>query len=492
MKGWFRSGAPWIWITAGGVSICLVMVLSLVLFIGWKGFAHFWPAPIYQWTVATPQGTTNVIGKLYDSESVPIKINRRDQPTHYVEADQLIIRTLTSPPSFARVFSSNIVERQTIKAMAVVDRHHQGRLYGMILTADWQTKWQNAQIEKQRLDEWRKTIKAQPEKNALARLEWHQQQHKLNKRVLRLTDTENRIQSIPLIDISQIWFPNRLTTAQKFQHWLHQVWRFVKDDPKVANQQGGVFPAIFGTALMVILMSIMVVPFGVLAAVYLHEYARKNAFTRLIRISVMNLAGVPSIVYGVFGLGFFVYGVGGRLDQLFYNHHLPSPTFGTPGILWSALTLALLTLPVVIVSTEEGLRRVPQSVRYGSLALGATKAETLWRVVLPMITPAIMTGVILAIARAAGEVVPLMLVGAVKMAPSLPIDGEFPYLHLERQFMHLGYHLYDISFQHANVEAAKPLIYATAGLLLLVIIGLNLTAIAIRHHLNKQLTILEH
>jgi phosphate transport system permease protein len=492
MKGWFRSGAPWIWITAGGVSVCLVMVLSLMLLIGWKGFAHFWPTPIYQWTIATVNGEKKVIGELYGIESVPIEIKTADHPTHYLEAERFIIRTLTPTPSFVSVFSDDVLQRHKDEKIAVVDRYHQGRLYGVILTSDWKDKWEQVNTKQRQLDDSLSEINASPEKNALKRQKWHQQQHELNKWVLRLKLPDNEVQSLPLVDISHVWYPNQLTLLQKSQHWFHQVWRFVRDDPKVANQQGGVFPAIFGTALMVILMSIMVVPFGVLAAVYLHEYAKKNVFTRLIRISVMNLAGVPAIVYGVFGLGFFVYGLGGQLDQLFYNHHLPSPTFGTPGILWSALTLALLTLPVVIVSTEEGLRRVPKSVRYGSLALGATKSETLWRVVLPMITPAIMTGVILAIARAAGEVVPLMLVGAVKMAPSLPIDGEFPYLHLERQFMHLGYHLYDVSFQHANVEAAKPLIYATAGLLLLVIIGLNMTAIAIRHYLNKKLTTLEN
>ncbi len=492
MKGWFRSGAPWIWITAGGVSVCLVMVLSLVLLIGWKGFAHFWPSPIYQWQIATPTGTQTVLGEWYETESVPIEIKHRDKPTEYRDSERYIIRTLMPRPAFISVFADDVLQYQPDENIAVVARRHQGRLYGAILTSNWHEKWQQTEIKNQALKDALKEGQASPEKNTAKRQEWHQQQHELNKGVLRLRLSDKTIEAIPLVDITQIWYPNQLTLWQKTQHWWHQVWRFVKDDPKMANQQGGVFPAIFGTALMVILMSIMVVPFGVLAAVYLHEYAQKNLFTRLIRISVMNLAGVPSIVYGVFGLGFFVYGLGGQVDQWFYRDHLPTPTFGTPGILWSALTLALLTLPVVIISTEEGLRRVPQSVRHGSLALGATKSETLWRVVLPMITPAIMTGVILAIARAAGEVVPLMLVGAVKMAPSLPIDGEFPYLHLERQFMHLGYHLYDVSFQHANVEVAKPLIYATAGLLLLVIIGLNLTAIAIRHHLNKQLTILEH
>lgn len=238
-------------------------------------------------------------------------------------------------------------------------------------------------------------------------------------------------------------------------------------------------------------MSVMVTPLGVLAAIYLHEYAGNNSFTKLIRVAVINLAGVPSIVYGVFGLGFFVYMVGGTIDDVFFSAQLPTPTFGTPGILWSALTLAIMTLPVVIVSTEEGLSRIPSSIRNGSLALGATQAETLWRIVLPMASPAIMTGLILAVARAAGEVAPLMLVGVVKMAPTLPVDAHFPFVHLDRKFMHLGYHIYDVAFQSPNVEAARPLVYATSFLLVTVIVSLNLTAIGIRNHLREKFRALE-
>jgi len=243
---------------------------------------------------------------------------------------------------------------------------------------------------------------------------------------------------------------------------------------------------------MVLLMSVLVTPLGIVSAVYLREYAKQGVVVRSIRIAVNNLAGVPSIVYGVFGLGFFVYGLGGNIDQLFYQEALPAPTFGTPGLLWASLTLALLTVPVVIVSTEEGLARIPRSIREGSLALGATKAETLWRTVLPMASPAIMTGLILAVARAAGEVAPLMLVGVVKLAPSLPLDGNFPFLHLERKFMHLGFHIYDVGFQSPNVEAARPLVYATALLLVLVVIALNLTAMMVRNRLRERYRAMEH
>ena len=308
----------------------------------------------------------------------------------------------------------------------------------------------------------------------------------LDQDELVIEDASGKLITVRLADMLQAWQPNDMSTVDKTLHYVLTIWRFLSEDPREANTEGGIFPAIFGTILMVLLMSLMVTPFGVIAAVYLREYAKQGAFVRVIRIAVNNLAGVPSIVYGVFGLGFFVYFLGGNLDRLFYAEALPSPTFGTPGLVWASLTLALLTVPVVIVSTEEGLTRIPRSLREGSLALGATKAETLFRIVLPMASPSILTGVILAVARAAGEVAPLMLVGVVKLAPTLPLDGNFPFLHLERKFMHLGFHIYDVGFQSPNVEAARPLVYATALLLVLIIIALNLTAIRLRSRLEKR------
>jgi phosphate transport system permease protein len=283
-----------------------------------------------------------------------------------------------------------------------------------------------------------------------------------------------------------------MSLLDKVGFYFQSLKSFVSEDPREANTEGGIFPAIFGTVMMVLLMSVIVTPFGVIAAVYLREYARQGILIRLIRIAVNNLAGVPSIVYGVFGLGFFVYFLGGNIDALFFPEASPAPVFGTPGLLWSSLTLAILTLPVVIVATEEGLARIPRSLREGSLALGATKAETLWRVVLPMASPAIMTGLILAVARAAGEVAPLMLVGVVKLAPSLPVDGNFPFMHLDRKFMHLGFHIYDVGFQSPNVEAARPLVYATAFLLVIVIVALNLSAISLRNRLREKYRALDN
>ena len=266
-----------------------------------------------------------------------------------------------------------------------------------------------------------------------------------------------------------------------------RLWEFVSGDPRESNTEGGIFPAIFGTVMMVMLMSVAAVPFGVLAALYLREYARQGALVRIVRIAVNNLAGVPSIVFGVFGLGFFVYVLGGSIDRLFYPEALPTPTFGTGGILWASLTLALLTVPVVIVATEEALSAVPRSMREASLAAGATKWQTIQRVVLPAAAPGILTGLILAMARGAGEVAPLMITGVVKLAPDLPLDGYFPFLHLDRKFMHLGFHIYDVGLPEPERRGGEahglhdddP---APAGRGC----SLNLTAIVVRNHLRRK------
>jgi phosphate transport system permease protein len=291
---------------------------------------------------------------------------------------------------------------------------------------------------------------------------------------------------LPVLDLYRVYPANQLTVAGRASIYASRLWEFLSGDPRESNTEGGVFPAIFGTVMMVLIMSIVAVPFGVLAALYLREYARQGLAVRVVRIAVNNLAGVPSIVFGVFGLGFFVYFVGGTIDRVFFAESLPTPTFGTGGILWASLTLGLLTVPVVIVASEEALSAVPRSMREASLATGATKFQTILRVVLPAAAPGILTGLILAMARGAGEVAPLMITGVVKLAPDLPLDGFFPFLHLERKFMHLGFHIYDVGFQSPNVEAAKPMVYATAVLLLVIVMLLNLTAIVVRNRLRKK------
>jgi phosphate transport system permease protein len=297
---------------------------------------------------------------------------------------------------------------------------------------------------------------------------------------------EGGVKELRSLDIFRAYPANELSWLGRLGVYSGRLWEFVSGNPRESNTEGGIFPAIFGTVMMVILMCIVVVPLGVLAALYLREYAKQGPLVRTVRIAVNNLAGVPSIVFGVFGLGFFVYFVGGGIDRLFFPEALPTPTFGTGGILWAALTLALLTVPVVIVASEEALAAVPRSMREASLAMGATKFQTILNVVLPAAAPGILTGLILAMARGAGEVAPLMLIGVVKLAPELPLDGFFPFLHLDRKFMHLGFHIYDVGFQSPNVEAAKPMVYTTAIFLLIIVVLLNLTAIIVRNKLREK------
>ena len=291
---------------------------------------------------------------------------------------------------------------------------------------------------------------------------------------------------LPLGQIVGYHFPNQLGFWSRVGLFTHNTWAFLSQEPREANTEGGVFPAIFGTFVMTVLMSMAVTPFGVLAAMYLREYAKQGLIVRTVRIAVNNLAGVPSIVFGVFGLGFFVYFVGGSIDELFFHNALPTPTFGTGGMIWASLTLALMTVPVVIVATEEALTAVPRGMREGSLACGASKWQTMQRIVLPASAPGILTGLILAMARGAGEVAPLMLVGVVKLAPTLPVDGIFPFVHLDRKFMHLGFHIFDLGFQSPDSEAAKPMVFATTLLLIALVMLLNVGAIWIRDRLRRK------
>ena len=538
MRDWFRSGRPWVWLTAGSVSVSLLAMLSLIVLLGWQAARLFWPQPVYQFQLKEGR-PASLVGEIYAvSRRLPAAGAHPAQPAAG-SAVSYVVRTggLDSDRDFYTLAAGEITRRQRPSDVLVVQRSFYNKEYGFLqgmledglpLTAEdlsgalrqrlalMETRRRlagelrengqtalNQQLEHltRQQRQWMKTGQWTPRHQAELNAARSELQRKIDQMNLQLADNEKELNRdqlilrdgqgdnrlIPLRDIERIWYPNRMTFWEKTRLAGAQVARFVgrenNDDTAILT---GVFPAMVGTLLLVMLMSVMVMPFGVMAAVYLHEYARANWLTRLIRISVGNLAGVPSIVYGVFGLGFFVYLVGGSLDKLFYADDLPNPTFGTPGLLWASLTLALLTLPVVIVATEEGLARIPLSLRQGSLALGATRAETLWRVVLPGAAPAMITGLILAVARAAGETAPLMLVGVIKSAPMLPVDGTFPYLHPERKFMHLGFQVYDMAFQSPDSDAVRPLLFATALLLILIVIGLNLAAIGLRHRLREK------
>ena len=549
IRTWFASGEPWIWMNAAAVGISITAVVGILGLIAFKGFAHFWPSNVSLIEYRTESGATErVFAEQVQRESLPIGqfLESGGDPS-LAEAgaesvDRWLLKTGNrrhNPPDFRWLFVNSIVAQEDPSGVIALERIEWGNAYGLphTLTLDSGSKTLTAgdelqqtlidridranglrdeidalengslnsinyELERLRLAQRKLELDgAQDGEEPLALKAREQtllEQYKvdetqlralyvaLNQDSLTIRTAANAEIVVPVADILHAWYPNDYSTLQRAGHFLSAIGRFLTEDPREANTEGGIFPAIFGTVLMVLLMSLIVTPFGVIAAVYLREYARQGTFVRIIRIAVNNLAGVPSIVYGVFGLGFFVYFLGGNIDQLFYAEALPAPTFGTPGLVWASLTLALLTVPVVIVSTEEGLTRIPRSLREGSLALGATKSETLFKIILPMASPSILTGVILAVARAAGEVAPLMLVGVVKLAPTLPLDVNFPYLHLDRKFMHLGFHIYDVGFQSPNVEAARPLVYATALLLVTIIVALNLTAITLRGRLERR------
>lgn len=549
VKDWVKSGDPWVWLNAGAVAICVVMVVGLLGMIAVRGLVHFWPSALLEADYVSANGETQrVIAQMADSEQVSAG-QLRASGVRVDESETMLERYLLKVGNrdvlgsdFRWVLARDLKNHRYPEQLVALERHEWGNQYGYLrevkqagkVVASGDGAWPqlleriersssihheiekiqkkdigaiNYAMERLRLRQRRleldgKLTDALASEISAERAAHEADYEKLQERLSSLyTDINRDAYVIEVMDgrmvetsLSQVvraFRPNAMGIGEKIAFYLAKLGEFLTEDPREANTEGGIFPAIFGTVLMVILMAILVTPFGVLAAVYLREYARQGFLTRTIRIAVNNLAGVPSIVYGVFGLGFFIYLLGGSIDEALFPEALPAPTLGTGGMLWASLTLALLTLPVVIVSTEEGLTRIPRAVREGSLALGATKFETLTRVVIPMSSPAIMTGVILAVARAAGEVAPLMLVGVVKLAPSLPLDTNYPYLHLDQKFMHLGFHIYDVGFQSPNVEAARPLVYATALLLVLVIAVLNITAVQIRNHLREKYKSLE-
>ncbi len=545
MKKWISTGAPWMWLNAAAVSACLLLVGGLLLLITVRGVGHFWPAEVHEFFLETPSGDIQrVVGQIREEERVPMDRLSADDAAA-IEEGSFVTRVLVKTGNrdvlgqdFRWVLQNQVIEQRTPLSMVVLEREEWGAFFGYVVGiksagelqqtrdvwGDFQRMLErvndlreqaeelqqgeigsiNYRLERLRLEQRGMELAGEDDEQALAAIRQEREALQEEYRLLeeQLVDVYQEMQrdavvmrtgsdsttdrDLPLSTIIAAWKPNAMSLTTQLGHFFGQLGSFISDDPREANTEGGIFPAIYGTVLMVLLMTVFVTPFGVLAGVYLKEYARQGLLTRTIRIAVNNLAGVPSIVYGVFGLGFFVYTLGGSIDRLFFEAALPSPTFGTGGLFWASLTLALLTLPVVIVSTEEGLARIPRSIREGSLALGATQWETLWRTIVPMASPGIMTGLILAVARAAGEVAPLMLVGVVKLAPSLPLDGDYPFLHPERKFMHLGFHVYDVGFQSPNVEAARPLVYATALLLVIVILLLNIVAIQVRNNLREK------
>lgn len=535
MKKLFKQGDFFIWLTGLGLGISIVMICGLMILIFINGSSYFIPAKVY--SVEKNDGNL-LLGQITREEEIP-----KENVDEFGKRIQFKIGNRdVYGNDFVWVNDEDIKETSLLPNITVLERYEFGNFYGKLLNIkkfgliiiegeedvlkhinsfieyNQYLRYEikkieqgvigelNFEIEKLRAEirkiEYYNKDKIELFTEHLDHLNHEIEQKNINYINIRksldslvalssvysltMQTAEGREREIPFSSIVRAYQPNNQSFFDKAGFISAKLWEFVFDEPRESNTEGGVFPAIFGTVLMVILMSIAVVPFGVLAALYLREYAKQGPMVRVVRIAVNNLAGVPSIVFGVFGLGFFIYFLGGTIDQLFYPERLPTPTWGTGGILWASLTLSLLTMPVVIVSTEEALASIPRGIREASLALGATKWQTIRRIVLPAATPGILTGLILAMARGAGEVAPLMITGVVKLAPNLPFDSNFPFFHLDRKFMHLGFHIYDVGFQSPNVEAAMPMVYMTTLLLIFIVVLLNITAMIIRAKLRKK------
>ena len=525
MRGFWKRGEPMVLASGATLAVILLLTLTLVGVVLYNGLGFFWPKPLVRF-------------ELKDGSAVLGQIAGHDR--HAMSGERRLQLKVGNRDLYSQDFrwldEKEILKREYPRDAVLLERREHGNFFGFVKglkTADGSQisgeLWQA--LQRQHREALQQQAALQPLKERMFRLNRDAEELRLKilrleyraaaeaaiaplrERKQRLTEEFDRLneqlsarqatlaqatvllvdaagseKELPLVEIVRAQQPNGMSPVAKAGVYLVKLKELLLDDPRESNTEGGLFPAIFGTVLMVLVMSFFSLPFGVVAAVYLREYAKDGWLVRAVRIAVNNLAGVPSIVYGVFGLGFFVYGIGGSIDALFYPERLPTPTFGTGGILWSSLTLALLTVPVVIVATEESLASIPKGVREGSLALGATRFQTLLRVLLPMATPGIMTGMVLSMARAAGEVAPLMMVGVVKLAPTLPFDSQFPFFHMDRKFMHLGFHIYDVGFQSPNVEAAKPMVYITTMLLLLIVIVATSLAIRFRNRMRQKYT----
>ncbi len=526
MNKFWRVGEPMVWLTGAALTLTLLSAVTLLIVIMVNGLGVFWPANLQELQLNDGR---KLIGQLLQTEPTADQLGLRrqykianrdlygldfrwiDEAQIAAEAtrpDILVLERVEHGDFFGYLQQLKLADQASAttalialqKALAQVEYELEGlaELEDKLSAASYQME----QLRLQRLKyDYRQVGENDPRREAL-RQEQQLLEDQFGTLIKTQTERTGRIRQaravfadadgqqkeIALADIVLAYAPNTMGTMDKLVFYAHKLVELFVGEPRESNTEGGLFPAIFGTVMLIFVMSLFSFPLGVIAAVYLREYAKEGLVVRIVRIAVNNLAGIPSIVYGIFGLGFFVYGIGHSIDALFFPERLPTPTFGTGGLLWASLTLALLTVPVVIVSTEEALGAIPREMREGSYALGATKFQTLYRVLLPMASPGIMTGLILAMARAAGEVAPLMITGVVKLAPALPIDGNFPFLHLDRKFMHLGFHIYDIGFQSPNVEAAKPMVFVTTLLLVLIVLLMSSVAIRLRNKMKKRYT----
>lgn len=600
-----QTGETRIWLTGMGLLLGLLMVACLLLLVLTRGLAVFWPSPIEIVTIngdgagqppvvmlaeVTREQSRKLPGEEKPLEEIQLFLGNRDlngQAFRFVDKKNVIARApapgvmvaermefgdllghpvAVEPAGAPRVEATAAEFRKVLAERVRAANDLRDELIELEKTEIGKASQELRELEvearkatrelsapdalKARLAEIaaeRARVEA-PVPDLMARAREMRTRLAADQFVYRLADgKENRI---PLGNIVRYHFPNEMGIGAKLAHFFSAIHAFLTENPREANTEGGIFPAIFGTFVMTVLMSLLVTPLGVIAAIYLREYAHQGPLVRLVRICVNNLAGVPSIVFGVFGVGFFLYGLGYYIDRgprqaldtapwlwtaafgtafcfltLFFSirsstavrpvhpaatalwvisaailvylaatcpyfkgfhPYSDEPVFGTGGILWASLTLALMTLPVVIVASEEALAAVPKGAREAALACGASKWQTIQRVVLPSALPGIMTGVILAMARGAGEVAPLMLTGVVKLSPTLPFDGEFPFIHADRKFMHLGFHIYDLGFQSPDADAARPVLFATTLILILLVVIMNVAAIRLRNWLRDK------
>jgi phosphate transport system permease protein len=540
-KFWSR-GEPMVWVAGGTLAAILLGALVLLLVVLVNGLSYFWPAPLEE--LQLTDGTrllgrrTANIGAKSQSDTFPFRtankgFDKDTQAIRRVKRDEVVSSTFPlDAVAVERVensdFYGTLVGFQLPElgnpavtdpfarlqsAIRAVARQRTDELDPLLAEISAVSARRENLRDAQLKLEFAKqsTPDLAPDRTAalqgqinqlqgqLAELDADSKQlvaerlkveARLRANVALMHDSQNNVRQIALVDIIRVYQPNSMGLFARLGHYFAKVWELLSTPPRESKTEGGVLPALFGTVALIFLMAICSFPLGVLAGVYLGEYAQDGALVRLVRIGVNNLAGIPSIVYGIFGVGFFIDFLGAKIDENFYAYHLAGqqgPVFGTGGVLWAALTLGLLTVPVVIVATEEAIRVIPRGVRESSYALGATKFQTLVRVLVPLASPGILTGFILAMARAAGEVAPLMLTGVVNEAATLPLDGKFPYFHLERQFMHLGYQLYSVAFQSPDAEAARPLVYVIALLLVLIVLVLSGLAIFLRNRMRKTL-----
>ncbi|MGC4004231.1 MAG: phosphate ABC transporter permease PstA [Pirellulales bacterium] len=538
-----------VWITGGALAIALVMIIGLLSYIAWQGLGTFWPRPVALFHFGD-DGV--FLGETIDRESYRPDSQFWDAQSGELknslwavsgEGQNPLIRWKLRGSDAAGNrgetwrWDAWIRDVERPEWAIVVERTEHARLYAELVglktstesTDDPAVAWQRFHelqptalaafhraeaIEKHDLGNINRAVKktdllvrklGEDDSQVVARCAAEQEarsgaeaeilrlksefaDQKLLVRIPNGSAADIVVQEIPLGGIVRASTPNRDGFGSQLGLYAARWWEFLSESPREANTEGGVFPCIWGTVAMTLCMSLLVAPFGVLAVLYLREYATAGPIVTMIRIAINNLAGVPSIVFGAFGLVFFCYWIGRPIDNLFFAEEKAAnvAVYGKGGLLWASLTMALLTLPVVIVATEEALAAVPNSMREGSYACGASKWQTIRRIVLPRALPGIMTGLILAMARGAGEVAPLMLVGVMQTAPELPVDTVAPFVHPERGFMHLSYHIYGVGFMSANAEAAKPLVMTSALLLIMIITTLNVMAVWFRNRLRRR------